>query len=179
MKNPGAAKFKNADKSAITSPELLAALRAFDDNEGQDDWYEFSPDPTMFCIEELFAAYYSYRGEQLEGVVQLFNLFYLREADLGRALEKAEMHKLADMADYDIARLHAPIYLGFGGLARHKDYKEKAEKFFNAARQLGMAYLADNFRQEPFIHPLYLMRYGRNTGKCAEKRRQFIQNEHP
>ncbi len=178
MKNPGAAKFKHSDKRAVSSHELLEALQIFDDGRLKDEWFEFSPDPTMQCIEELFTAYYAYRNERLEGVVQLFNLFYLREADLGKALKKEELNSFdtRKMVDYDIAHLHAPVYLGFGGLAWHKDYKETAERYFNASKQLEMSYLADKFRQERYLHPLYLMRFGRNKANCIMKRFQFIQN---
>ncbi len=89
MKNPGAAKFKYADKRPVTSPDLLAPLKEFDDGPATDDWYEFTPDATMFCIEELFTEYYSYRKKKLDGIIQLFNLFYLREADLKKALRRA------------------------------------------------------------------------------------------
>ncbi len=177
MKNPGTAKFKYADKKAVTSTELLTALKNFDDGSLKEAWYEFIPDRTMYCIEKLFTAYYSFHGEKLEGIIQLFNLFYLREADLDKALKKADIHELANMIDYDITHLQAPVYLGYGNLAWHKDYREKAEKYFNASKQLGMKYLSDNFQQERYIHPLYLMCYGNHTKACVTKRYQFIQNK--
>ncbi len=176
MKNPGAANFKSLDRSAITTPETLEQLKAFDDGEIKAEWYEFNPDQTMNCIETLFAEYYAAKGQKLEGIIQIFNLFYLREADLGKALDKAQKLGLADVVDYDIEHLKAPVYLGFAGLAWHKDYGKVAEKFFNAAKKLGMAYLKDDFHENTYTHPLYLMRYGKNKPGCLHTRCQFCQN---
>ena len=176
MKNPGASNFKNLDHSAITSSEILEELKAFDDNGIKAEWYEFNPDPTMKCIGTLFSEYYAAKGQKLDGVIQIFNLFYLREADLGKALDKALKLGFTDMADYDIEHLKAPVYLGFADLAWHKVYGQVAQKFFCAAFKLGMAYLNNDFNKNPYTHPLYLMMYGKNKPKCIQTRCQFYQN---
>ncbi len=176
MKNPGAANFKSPNKAAITSSELLEHLRLFDDGELKAEWYEFNSDPTMKCIGNLFSEYYALRGEALEGVIQIFNLFYLREADLGKALCKAQESGMADMSDDDIEHLKAPVYLGFSDLAWHKTYCKVAEKFFIAAKKEGMLYLDNDFRKNSYTHPLYLMMYGKNRLKCIQAKYQFYQN---
>lgn len=122
MKNSGAANFKRPDHAAINSPEELKQLSVFDDGELRADWYEFSSDPTMECIGRLFSEYYAAKGELLEGVIQLFNLFYLREANLITALNKVSQLNLANMVDYDVQHLTFPVYLGFADLAWHKTY---------------------------------------------------------
>ena len=122
MKNPGAANFKRPDHAAINSPEELKQLSVFDDGELRADWYEFSSDSTMECIGRLFSEYYATKGELLEGVIQIFNLFYLREANLITALNKVSQLNLANMADYDVQHLTFPVYLGFADLAWHKTY---------------------------------------------------------
>ncbi len=176
MKNPGTANFKCLDHAAISSLEELKQLSVFDDGELKADWYEFSSDPTMECIGRLFSEYYATKGEQLEGVIQIFNLFYLREANLITALNKVSQLKLANMIDYDIQHLSFPVYLGFADLAWHKTYGVAARKFFNAAKKLGALYLNDDFKKNAFIHPLYLMMYGKNKEKCIRAKYQFFQN---
>ncbi len=176
MKNPGKSNFLHNNHNAITSPDLLTQLNTFDDGVQKADWYEFDADSTMKCIGELFAEYYAARGERLNGVIQIFNLFYLREANLGKALEKIKSANLADMSDYDTAHLIAPVYLGFANLAWHKQHGATAEKFFRAAQALGMTYLNKEFRQNAFTHPLYLMRYGRNKPNCIATRQEFCKN---
>lgn len=176
MKNPGAANFKRPDHAAINSPEELKQLSVFDDGELRADWYEFSSDPTMECIGRLFSEYYAAKGELLEGVIQIFNLFYLREANLITALNKVSQLNLANMVDYDVQHLTFPVYLGFADLAWHKTYGVVARKFFNAAKKLGALYLNDDFKKNAFIHPLYLMMYGKNKEKCIRAKYQFFQN---
>lgn len=176
MKNPGAANFKHSNHTTITSPEELEHLRSFDDGTIKADWYEFSSDPTMECIGRLFSEYYAAKGEQLEGVVQIFNLFYLREANLATALNKVKQLEITNMIDYDISHLSFPVYLGFSDLAWHKTYGVAARKFFDAARKLGASYLNDDFNKNSYTHPLYLMRRGKNKEKCIRAKYQFIQN---
>lgn len=176
MKNPGAANFKYSNHVAIASSEELEHLRFFDDGEIKADWYEFSSDPTMECIGRLFSEYYATKGEQLEGVIQIFNLFYLREANLATALNKVKQFEIANMVDYDISHLSFPVYLGFADLAWHKTYGNAARKFFDAARKLGALYLNDDFNKNSYTHPLYLMMYGKNKEKCIRTKYQFYQN---
>ena len=176
MKNPGTANFKSTNHAAINSAEELEHLRLFDDGELKADWYEFSSDHTMGCIGRLFSEYYAAKGEQLDGIIQIFNLFYLREANLATALSKARQLDFANMVDYDVRHLSFPVYLGFANLARHKKHGVTARKFFDAAKELGASYLNDNFKENAFTHPLYLMMYGKNKEKCIRTKYQFIQN---
>ena len=159
MKNPGGAKFKSPTHQAIDDAETLRQLRHFD--ESKDKWYEFGSDTTIDCVGDLFAFYYDLpRREDLNGVIQIFNLFYIKEADLSKALVYSEAtsntFRFADeenVTNYDIEHLVPPVYLGFGNLAWHKRYNQKAEQFFNAAiNKCGMKYL-DPIFQHNFVPP--------------------------
>ena len=58
-----------------------------------------------------------------------------------------------NVTNYDIEHLVPPVYLGFGNLAWHKRYNQKAEQFFNAAiNKCGMKYL-DPIFQRNFVPP--------------------------
>lgn len=74
MKNPGSA-YPLTPNQCVSDMFILPELQAIDDSE---PWYEFKPDITMSCITRLF-------GVQ-SGVIQIFNLFNIREADLAQAL---------------------------------------------------------------------------------------------
>lgn len=183
MKNPGGAKFKYSTHQAIDDAETLRQLQHFD--ESKDEWYEFGSDTTIDCVGDLFAFYYDLpRRENLNGVIQIFNLFYIKEADLSKALVHSETtsntFRFADeenMTNYDIEHLVPPVYLGFGNLAWHKRYSKKAELFFNAAiNKCGMKYLDPIFQHNNFTHPLYLMRYAKNNPKYIKYRMKFKQN---
>ncbi|MCD8207444.1 MAG: hypothetical protein LUD72_05875 [Bacteroidales bacterium] len=179
MKNPGSARFLSPDRHAIVDSHILTELRKFDSGDtAKDDWYEFSSDTTMACVAELFSQHYMYEGSPLNGVIQIFNLFYIREADFGKALAKAEMFRTPErMTQYDIDNLTVPVYLGFSGLARHKVYGKVAKQFFDKALQLGVSYLNADFLSNAFTHPLCLMRYRKNSPQCVSLRNRFIQDK--
>lgn len=85
MKNPGSA----AASCAVTDPETLQVLQGFDENTNKETWFEFTPDQTMYCIRDLFREYYSANTHKdLNGIIQIFNLFYIREPNLECALQK-------------------------------------------------------------------------------------------
>ena len=179
MKNPGSANF--LQEEPISDKLILDYLQKFDNSS--DKWYEFKTDQTMLCVGDLFAEYYGVPNrESLNGVIQIFNLFFIKEADLGKALLKNKSNSLMlnfqsteDMTAYDLECLQAPIYLGFSELAWHKDFTGRAKLFYNAAKEKGMLYL-DDFNNNPYIHPLYLMRQGKNTAKGIVQRMRFKQN---
>lgn len=177
MKNPGTSHPNN--DSAITDEDLVDKLTSFDDSSSP--WYEFSGDATMRCVAELFASYYNIEVSELSGVIQIFNLFYVKDEVLARALGKDKNSKLPplfhtpeEMVAYDLCHLVAPVYLGFGGLKDIAAYRDRARKFFDVARNaLGMKYLNPAFEDNPFFHPLYLQRYGKRKEACQEVLARF------
>lgn len=87
MKNPGSSITKDANKFPIQDKSLLEILRKFDDKNSSlsSSWYEFTIDNTMMCVEKLFETYYVTHQKRLNGVIQIFNLFNIREADLKKS----------------------------------------------------------------------------------------------
>lgn len=78
--NPGSAK-------PVVDVSDCGTLAALSDITGKNDcWKQFSADPTMRFLKKIFDG--SYIGEQkkLNGVVLLYNLFNLRNANLQQAL---------------------------------------------------------------------------------------------
>lgn len=107
MKNPGSSKFVEPNKCPIEDSGLLEELRKFDDGRTSlsCEWYEFSVDRTMICVINLFKAYYEAHGEQLNGVIQIFNLFNIRDVNLWNAIDKCKddgLDKLVCTTDDDI-----------------------------------------------------------------------------
>ncbi len=177
MKNPGSANFMFSDKRNLTDLTLLKELRKFDNADSvNDDWFEFKADNTMKAIAKMFSIRYESLGVPLSGVIQIFNLFYIRESDFSKALTKSGIFKTPQkMAQYDIENLVLPVYLGFSRtLAHHKIYGEIAKRFFEKAQELGTHYLNDDFDENDFFHPLYLMAYGKNDPKCVSTLERFV-----
>lgn len=173
MKNPGSASVS----CPVTDTEVLQALRIFDEHTAEEIWYEFKPDQTMYCIRDLFHEYYSMNKHiELNGIIQIFNLFYIREVNLECALQKTAQFGSKDLTDYDVAHLIPPIYLGFSNLSKHETYQITAQRFFEEALAQGMMCYYKDFLENRFYHPLYLMRHTRNRKHGLKARLQFIQN---
>lgn len=183
MKNPGSAKYLNGNKHWIEDRDILTRLESFDyycDRECGEKWYEFHSDTTMECIAELFAKKMGVNDKsKLQGVVQIFNLFYLREQDSGKAIKTIKsMPTLMAIDDRifnnDIRALKAPIYLGFGKLAKSSIFREKAFSFFNeAVNNYNAHYLDVTFENNHFYHPLALMRFRKNDLRYSTLRDKF------
>ena len=180
MKNPGSA-YPLTPNHPVSDMFILPELQAIDDSEL---WYEFKPDITMSCITRLF-------GVQL-GVIQIFNLFNIREADLAQALHlydeaspnvyaqqespQPSFHLLST-TEQDISQLEGPVYLGWGPLGSDTRFRQKAQQIFDAVKDK-MSYLNSDFDSNPFFHPLYLMQYGARKSEVVEVRRLFEEAIH-
>lgn len=89
MKNPGSANFKSPEP--IKDEELLSPLMKFDDGQNDDSWYEFKADNTMRCTASMFTECFQWNTSRpLEGVVQIFNLFYIKDVNLHAGLDKLQ-----------------------------------------------------------------------------------------
>lgn len=180
MKNPGSA-YPLTPNQCVSDMFILPELQAIDDSE---PWYEFKPDITMSCITRLF-------GVQ-SGVIQIFNLFNIREADLAQALhlydeaspcvyeQQANLHPssiLLSTTEQDISQLKGPVYLGWGPLGSDGRFRQKAQMIFDAVKDR-MNYLNPDFDSNPFFHPLYLMQYGAKKPEVVEVKRQFEEAIH-
>ena len=182
MMNPGSANYKHADHHPEDDPVLLSILHSFDNEHGLcEPWFEFGSDPTLGLVAELFAERSRVYGDKdLNGVIQVFNLFYLKEPDPGKGIALNAEFNLNDINDsiftQDIKALTAPVYLGFGRLARNSAFRKKAEQFFERARELGTGYLYPQFDANSFAHPRSLMLFRKNTPQSKLLRLQFCHN---
>ena len=174
MKNPGSSK----PTCPIGDSELLSNLRRFDsaNNYTGYGWYHFSVDNTMGLVRKLIEAYLVAHNKPAEGVIQIFNLFNIRDVDLNKGLEKikaSQGESILMTTDDDINNLVPPIYLGWGNLKNNKLFKGYAEKFFEKVKQ-DTSYLAKDYNKNPFYHPQYLLVYGNKREKCKEVYSKFI-----
>ena len=182
MKNPGSSKNIKANLLHINDKEILKNLREFDDVKSSSsyEWYEFSIDNTMDCVKDLFETYYHERREPLNGVIQIFNLFNIRDANLGKAIDKSKgdvIEELAYTADNDIKHIVPPVYIGWGDLWKHTALRDNAEKIFSAVYKK-TPYLCDDIQNNKFYHPQYLMNFGKNKVDCIFELNRFIQGNY-
>lgn len=176
MKNPGSAK---PLQDNITEEELNA-LSCFDKSGNQ--WYRFTADNTMHLIEKLFIERNS--GKPLDGVVQIFNLFNIRNADLDKALKNCVSAKETVIStiynDIEaIRQCSSPIYIGWGTLGLDPRFKEQAKIVFQFVRnEMNQNYLFPKYEDNRFYHPQYLMGRGKNKPISKGLLKAFCQNSY-
>ena len=175
MKNPGSARVAKGETSSITDIFLMQELYEFDP-EDNNAWYEFRPDATMHSIKDLFAHRYGVPHPDLNGIIQIFNLFYIKNPDLNTAVGDDSDARF-EICTKDLHHLEQhkekPTYLGWGDLWTSERYTEKAHAMFNLVQPYN-DYLSPEIAKNPFIHPLYLMRYGRKINICQKIIETFI-----
>ena len=184
MMNPGSANYKHPDKRSIDDSVILSHLSEFEyPCDYGEKWYEFKDDPTLRYVADLFAEHWKVPSKnELQGVIQIFNLFYLREPKLSDALNKNKCFSVFkqindSIFEYDIKALRQPVYLGFGSLSRSSDFREKAYRYFKEAIEKHNAkYLSDNFDENPFYHPRALMLFRKNDPNFILRKLQFLEN---
>lgn len=183
MMNPGGANFKYNDHHPETDENILSHLRKFDSEQSiNEEWYEFGSDNTLNLVQKLFSerSIVNNSGE-LNGVIQVFNLFYLKDPNLSEGLALNDKLNMSDINDRifedDIQNLKAPLYLGFGHLSKNSQFKTKAKRFFDKAiHELGVNYLSPNFEENSFMHPRRLMLFKKNTPEGKLLKQQFFLN---
>jgi hypothetical protein len=135
----------------------------------------------MRHIENLFRTYYKHKSgwEELNGVIQIFNLMNVMGPNLNEAKEKFKKanYKYAQTVEKDILQLASPVYLGWSEVGKDKMFREKAEQIFIKTRNdYNGNYLKQEFTDNSFYHPQYLMSYGRNRQRSVLLINAFCQN---
>lgn len=176
MKNPGSS--RPLSPISEKDSELLEQLRKFDNGKSYAGygWYQFSVDNTMGQVYHLIEAYLRAHDKSIEGVIQIFNLFNIRDVDLNKGLEKMQASQgesILMTTDDDINNLVPPIYLGWGNLKNNKLFKGYAEKFFERTKPDAL-YLDQDYSKNPFYHPQYLLVYGNKRDRCKQIYSSFI-----
>lgn len=172
MKNPGSS--NRNSKTELTDNDVLSHLNEIDNS---DQWYLFTVDNTMKRIVSMMQEYMDFNNRKLEGIVQIFNLFNVRDKDLGKALNKLSQSvcKKTFTVDDDIKHIVAPIYIGWGSLWKEKKHIENARRIFSATLK-HTSYLYPSIEQNRFYHPLWMMGIAKNNPQSIYIRQCFYQN---
>lgn len=172
--NPGSA----APLNAPIQPEILTKLLLITQTNDPDSWKEFSIDPTMGQIEKLFSGRFIGQNIPLSGIIQLFNLFNLRNANRFEALELLKTASNSNIVsiEEDITKIgKKPVYFGWGDIGKYK-LKGIAEKVFEKVSQ--QPYLNNKFGENSFYHPRYLqMEYKKNGNVIKTLYHFYNQNQ--
>lgn len=183
MMNPGSSR----PLHKVTDQAIIDKLVTFDETN-HEEWYEFTEDNAMRNVGELFALREQKKSRhELKGIIQIFNLFYIRDANLARAKETvwriaypswfSTDYDIRCMTEYNGKPIKAPIYLGFGALAKEPSYSDKARLFWEAA-QKRTHYLNPLFEKNKFYYPTYIMVRGKNRLCSQRALAQFIYDKY-
>lgn len=158
MKNPGSAspieKIKPEVWDEITKNQLVQ-------NSNADNWFEFSPDSTMRQVEKIFNGSYLENPFELNGVVQVFNLFNIRHKDINEAKKLEKISKSSHLYPNTEETISAfkskPVFLGcrWEYLNVNKSF---AEAVFEYVKNSKYMYLKGDMIDNHFYHPGYLNR---------------------
>lgn len=166
--NPGSA----APRNTPIQSDVLEHLFTFQANNS-DSWREFSPDSTMWQIEKLFNGRFIGQNKPLNGVIQLFNLFNLRNANLSEALGLFKTTSSLNIIsiEEDITKIGGkPVYFGWGNTGKYQ-LKNITEKIFESTPK--QPYLNDKFEDNSFYHPRYLQMYHKKNGNVIKALHHF------
>lgn len=161
LKNPGSA----LPERPVTPQELESINHFYQTEVKRELWQVFNvaKDATIRnFLPKLFNGYYACgTANELKGVIQLFNLFYIREPNSARA--NAQVSAKASSYTYEtpheLVQLLAnkPVYLGWGNVHQlNSQTKELSRQLFNYQNQTSCCYLQPNFEDNSFYHPQYL-----------------------
>lgn len=169
--NPGSA--KPLTKADANTAKVLADVASVNDT----DWYEFSVDSTMRWLANIFNGYYAGNPKELNGVILLYNLFNLRNANCYDAVVSASgsSSKYLFTYDIDIQRIKdvKKVYLGWGyvGLTQ---FNKQAKAIFSALSSEQKAYLHDTFERNSFTHPRGVQLWYKRSQKIKNLLNSFL-----
>lgn len=138
----------------------------------ENNWLEFNVDPTMGFIEKIFAGKYVGENIELNGVVQLFNTFNIKNQNLQEAVNQIgiESDLLFSFGIQDYFH-DKPTYFGFGSSVLNNNILcEVARDIFNSSSSKIKKIYKSEFIENSFYHPMYVNRaYGQSHFESYKK----------
>lgn len=129
-----------------------------------DSWFNCTADPTMKFLEKIFnGSYTTGQSKELKGIVQLFNCFYYRDANLENAIANFNSDDSKYIFNEQELFLDKPVYFGWGNVGKYGVLQKIASRIFNDYDKSQTPIYNENFNQNCFYHPGYVNRsYSRN-----------------
>lgn len=162
LANPGSAEpIKKIDDIKIQ--QLQDFYRNFENrNFDITNWYEFSDDATMQRIEKIFNGWYINPDEikKLNGVIQLFNTFNVKNQNLSESIEKLPPdNDILFSLGIEKYFNDKPTYFGFSNDVLYDDrLRPIAENIFNNSSSIVKTAYNKEFDKNSFYHPTFINR---------------------
>lgn len=161
LANPG-----SAEPISAASNLVLSSLSGFYKKwrEGEKiqpkNWHDFSPDSTMRFVEKIFNGWYVDKNIELNGVIQLFNTFNIKNKDLQEAVAHIDV-KSDLLFSYEVYKYFndKPTYFGFSNeVLGNEILRNVAINIFENSSEIVRSIYDDNFDKNSFYHPMYINR---------------------
>jgi len=124
------------------------------------NWFEFSPDSTMGFVEKIFNGWYVGKEIELNGVIQLFNTFNIKNQNLTEAI--SQIGKDSELLFSYNVHSHfndKPTYFGFSNeVLDNETLRSVAIQIFNGASEAVKSLYRKEFSENSFYHPMYVNR---------------------
>lgn len=165
----GSAVLINPGSASPTGVADLGPIQSFYSQNHNDEhidfkvWKSFKADSTMIQLIKIFNGWYTGRQRRLNGIIQLFNCFYLKQQHLDKAIEG-----FIDCSNWIFTEHHLfkdkPVYFGWGNTGKNnKEIREVAWNIFDSYDKSKTPIYKNCFDENCFYHPGYLNRsYNRN-----------------
>lgn len=172
LANPGSAEpIKEIAKDEQEQLNLFYANNRKEQKFNPKNWFIFNDDPTMQRVEKIFNGWYIDQDNTLElnGVIQLFNTFNIKNQDLDEAIKSVSLDsELLFSVGIEKCFNDKPTYFGFSNdvLNDNRLYPIARNIFENSSERVKSIYYAD-FDKNSFYHPTFINR---------SYKRDFFQN---
>jgi hypothetical protein len=162
LANPGSAEpIKEIDDTKIN--QLQSFYKNFENrNFDGKNWYEFNDDATMQRIEKVFNGWYVNSSDTIElnGVIQLFNTFNVKNQNLTESIEKLPPdNDILFSLGIEKYFNDKPTYFGFSNDVLYDDrLRFIAENIFNNSSSIVKTVYNKEFDKNSFYHPTFINR---------------------
>lgn len=162
LSNPGSAEpIKEIDATKIN--QLQSFYKNFENrNFDGKNWYEFNDDATMQRIEKVFNGWYVNSSDTIElnGVIQLFNTFNVKNQNLTESIEKLPPdNDILFSLGIEKYFNDKPTYFGFSNDVLYDDrLRLIAENIFNNSSSIVKTVYNKEFDKNSFYHPTFINR---------------------
>ncbi len=161
LANPGSAE---PQRKINTEEEL--ELNSFNNKFRNGDyfnknrWFKFGADSTMRFVEKIFNGEYVNKNIELNGVIQLFNTFNIKNQNLEEAINQIGVESETLFSVGIEKYFHdKPTYFGFSNeVLDNNVLREVAEKIFNKSSDKIKSMYNNDFSKNSFYHPMYINR---------------------
>jgi hypothetical protein len=161
LANPGSATpINKINENEVNKLDTFYKKFRNSDNFKLSNWHKFSSDQTMQRIEKLFNGGYLKKDKKLNGVIQLFNTFNIRNQNLEEAVKYSD-NKSKQMFSIGIEKYfnEKPTYFGFSkAVLENNILRPVAENIFNNSTPKIKSLYKETFEENSFYHPTYINR---------------------